>query len=41
MNRKNKYDSSDDFILIGKKRGLASEANEKRENGIIKKKFFS
>ena len=37
MNRKNKYDSSDDFIFMGKKRGLASEASEKRENGIIKK----
>ena len=37
MNRKNKHDSSNNINLIGKKRSLESETNEKRENGLIKK----
>ena len=37
MNRKNKHDSSNNINLIGKKRALESEINEKRENGLIHK----
>ena len=37
MNRKNKHDSSNNINLIGKKRSLESEPNEKSENGLIKK----
>ena len=37
MNRKNKHDSSNNINLIGKKRSLESETNEKSENGLIKK----
>ena len=37
MNRKNKHDSSNNINLIGKKRALESETNEKSENGLIKK----
>ena len=37
MNRKNKHDSSNNFILMGKKRSNESETNEKTENALIKK----
>ena len=37
MNRKNKHDSSHNINLIGKKRSLESDTNEKCENGLIKK----
>ena len=40
MNSKNKHDSSNNFSLIGKKRSQESEANEKIENGLIKKNSF-
>ena len=41
MNRKNKHDSSNNFILIGKKRSNESETIEKIENTIIKKNSTS
>ena len=41
MNRKNKHDSSNNYILIGKKRSNESETNEKIENNIIKKNSIS
>ena len=37
MSRKNKHDSSNHINLIGKKRNLDSETNEKCENDLIKK----
>jgi hypothetical protein len=37
MNRKNKHDTSNNSILIGKKRSNESETIEKIENSIIKK----
>ena len=38
MNRKNKHDSSISMNLIGKKRSLESETNDKSEKDQIKKK---
>ena len=37
MSRKNKHDFSNNINLIGKKRSLESETNDKSESDLIKK----